>query len=122
MKHYYDDLGILSYEINRDLLVELAKLLPRVHGPETVIQRGEIHNLAIGVEYDYACHKGCGGIGGCITLEQWRALEEETPVQTVLKKMLFDFVDQGYVVNEFLLVAHSAICEIQIHSICSPDD
>jgi hypothetical protein len=117
LKHYYGDNGILDYAINRELLVAMAELLPHVDGAEKAIQRGVIQEMAVVLEYDYICHQGCGGMGGCLTLAQWKLLDEETPLKTTLKKLLFDFAEQGYVVQEFLLVAHAAACEIQIHNI-----
>lgn len=112
MLHYYDDEGNLQFDLNRQLLVELFEVLPDAESDSA--QRQEIADLAATVEHDYEIHKTMGGLGGCLSVDEWRRTDEETPVKTVLKRMLFDFIDRGFIPREFCLVTRSTICEIQL--------
>jgi hypothetical protein len=114
LKHYYDDNGVTTYDINSTLLTDLALALTAEHSRDE--QRNIVHNLAVDLEYDYNYYKDFGGIGGCITLDQWLATPSHgIPGTEQLKRILFDFASKDYLIDEFLLVAHDAICKIQIN-------
>lgn len=117
MKHYYDDDGNLQHDQNRELLVKLAEALNindlcSERGRRK--QRHDVFSYAGELIYDYDIHRSMAGIGGCLSLDEWKDKQEDTPIKTVLKQMLYQYVADGFIHQEFILAAHAAICEIQM--------
>jgi len=106
MQHYYDDLGTLNYEPPEKMVVELWHLL-KGDERENPAQRSDFCETAIGLVYEHQCQ----GVG--TQPSNWRNEEEETALGTILKRIFFDFIDKGYVPQEFLLVAWNVACTIQ---------
>ena len=126
-KHYYNDFGILDYDLNRKLLVKLAKTV-NFEDFKTddgrAKMRQHIVEIAIQVLYDFSIYEGFGesSIGGSLKFSEYREKIESDPTKQALKELIFDFHDQGYLYNEFMLVAWSAACDLQIYYLIPPDD
>ena len=115
MKHYYDDDGHLNFDQNRDLLVDLGRAyLPRwPAAPEQYPQiRLEALLIADTLMHCYQVTEALAGAGDC-ALAEWGLKSSEDPCENVLRAMLVDFVERGYVVREFRMAAYDAMCEIQ---------
>jgi len=120
MKHYYNDDGILDYVPPDEIIFLLLKFTPKKdgNGESTHCMRQHVRSLVIEsaseLVYEYDIHKSFSGLGGCKSLEEWKEEKESSPLQTVLKQLLFDFIGQGYLYNEFMLAAWAAICNVQM--------
>ena len=44
-----------------------------------------------------------GGLGGCKTVEEWKQAIPSCPIEAAIKALFIDFIEQGYVPDEFLL-------------------
>ena len=121
VKHYYNDLGIVDYEYSHEHLVDLSNALEFIEFNDTSSERAFIQDAQASVAYNYSIHESLGesGLGGCLSLEQWRKTIEHDPIEQILKLVLFDFTDKGYLYNEFSMVANSMICEIQFNKALS---
>ena len=106
MKHYYNDDGILAYTINdRSILIEIANAIGNLSASAYI--RSLVAETAFSVLYDYTTAKTIGDP------KAWEETPEGTPLRQAIKRLLIDFTSQGFLCNEFLLVAWGAICEIQ---------
>ena len=108
-KHYYDDSGVMQFALSAKSIASLGKAMP--DGLSSMELRSHIIEEACGVMNDYHCHEALPGIGGCLTLSEWRA-EPSTGVEEALKEMVFEFTDAGFLWQEFLLVVFAATCDI----------
>jgi hypothetical protein len=138
-KHYYSDEGILQFDQNDALLAKLEAALSKIalragvlHDQDDKtarsVQRAELLTLCEDVVYEYSIHAALGGHGGgCLTPEQWKAKPELSdkgeplPLKDIFKEMIFDFVEKGFLYNEFLLVGHSAIVQMQMMTMLGQD-
>ena len=125
MKHYYNDNGILQFDHNRDLLVELAKavnLNQMVNEHDRKMMRAELLNKAIEVQYDHSIYQSLPtSIGGSLTYDEWKERTEDDPITNVFKRMILDAIQRDFMAEEFMLIAWSAICELQITFLLSGD-
>lgn len=112
-KHYYDDEGNLQFTQNRELLVKLAEVLmplkPDQFERDRLLTFEQVHAILI----DYRIARDLGGLGGGQDLERWRQSRPPDSLLAVLKEMFIDFLDRGFIAEEFKMAAHGAICEIQ---------
>ena len=141
-KHYYSDEGILQFDQNDALLAKLEAALSKIALRAGVllsklsesapharsVQRAELLTLCEDVVYEYSIHASLGGhAGGCLTPEQWKAKPELSddgdplPLKDIFKEMIFDFVEKGFLYNEFLLVGHDAIVQMQMMTMLGQD-
>ena len=112
-QHFYDEEGGLQFDLNRELLVELYDALPRIDMKDKTArsaERMQVMDDADSIAYEWDINKSFS----TEEEEEWFKTDEDTPAKTVLKKMLADMIEREFVGKEFILVARSAICDIQI--------
>lgn len=120
VNHFYDEDGRQSYWISNDNLVpRIGELIyPTTFENFNFKQfklelRDKLYNLGAGVIQGYEISRDMGGLGGgCKTLSEWRSNPDSDPIEQVLKEIMFDFVDQGYLYREFLLVVETVYCSL----------
>ncbi len=119
VKHYYDEDGHPEYPgVKKELLVKLASAVIMMPNSEPDFKqfrmelRHNLTNRAAGIIQGYEIHSTMAGCGGCLTLAQWREQEDFNPIEQAVKEIMFDFVDQGFLYREFLLVINDAICQL----------
>ena len=125
-QHYYNDDGIMQYDHDRELLVELAKTvsLEQMATKEGRIQqRADLLNKAVEVQYEHSIHFALPtSIGGSLTYDQWKEKTEDDPTQEAFKRILLDAVERDFMSEEFQLMAWSAICELQMNGLFCDED
>ena len=112
--HYYSDDGILNHTWqDRQLLVILSESLITFDTEEFSMVRSRCIDIACSIIHDYGIHSAMGGLGGCTTIDIWHNEVPDDKVKAALKLLFIEFIDAGYIVNEFKMAAFDAICEIQ---------
>lgn len=115
MRHYYSDDGCLAYDFDdshKEILFKLADALNTLN-LNFYDQRWVVLNHAINLVYCYDLYHSLD------KFDEWRNRAEEDVLCDVVKKLLFNFVDRGFLYKEFLLVANAAVSRLQIDTILS---
>jgi hypothetical protein len=120
MNHVYDDNGNFSVDL---LLVDCKMfyglLNDEIETTSNWKERGsELQFIADALVYNYQIKKDFGGMGGCISVDEWFDKPENTLMDTAIKKMLKSIVDLDIVPHELCLVVknfyHNAVIERQL--------
>jgi len=114
MKHYYDDEGILAYDLDRKLLLPIAEALMPISRENFTLDRTKCLDAACSIIHSYSLHACFNGLGGCTPISEWRNEVPKDKLEAALKPLFFDFIDKGFVDGEFKMVAFDAACQIQI--------
>jgi hypothetical protein len=119
MKHYYDDNGVLSYYIDRKLLIEFSDALFQHYGTieNWSVIKVDINELTTKIINEYLTRQPLLGFSDDRMFVEPGFTNNDSSVTIVLKKMLSNFVEEGYIHNEFRLVVWSAMCNIEAISI-----
>jgi len=122
MKHYYDDEGVLQFDgFNKRLLAKLLDALSVNPSNYTIKKmqkdRRTVWETAVRVAYDYSIYESLGDLGGTKPFESY----EEGSLEHVLAEMLKDFIDRGFIYQEFKMAAEDAICRLHIGMLLSDD-
>lgn len=109
-KHYYDEDGILNYTVSdRSLLVALAQALEPLSDDSLRAARPQVMKAADGLLADLQIEAERGRTDYRAPVE---ASEGCDAVCCALGALFNDFLDQGYLPQEFVLAAWSALMEI----------
>ena len=110
MKHYYTDDGILYFEGFPDLS-RLAKVLDK---DNFALDRIKAADAACSLVHDYLTYEAMKGLGGGPTLNEWTEIILDDPFKAACKELFLVWIVTGFVVQEFQLALHQAVCTIQI--------
>jgi hypothetical protein len=116
MKNLNNEFGYAQFTPSRITLVNLAKALQEHTFSDASSQRVFVLDTFSNLRYEHEICVALGNepLGGCDSESQWKARQEPCNVSQALKVIYIDFVEQGYIHSEFLLVAWSMACEILI--------
>lgn len=114
MKHYYSDDGIMQYQTPpKEMLKELEKALSFAR-KDNVYQVGLVINESCVIVLDYDAHVTMEGLGGCTSVKEWERESEKNDLLQALKRIFFNYLEQGFLPHEFPLAAWNVICVIHI--------
>jgi len=117
MKNVNNEFGHAQFTSCRTKLVNLAKALEEHSFSDSSSQRAFVLDAFSNLRYEHEVCLALGdeSLGGCKSEAEWKASKENCRVSQALKGIYIDFVEQGYIHAEFLLVAWSMACEIQTY-------
>lgn len=106
-KHYYDENGVLNYTYNDDWVNNLYLAIK--HHTDTVKQRSLVSEVASKMIYNVITYTTLSAS----KLEAYFKEETGCKIEASLKPALQDFVQQGYIAQEFILVANAMVANMQ---------
>jgi hypothetical protein len=107
-KHYYNDLGILDYQWEANFLTQ--PLIAKIQDESTIKQRSLFIEAAMGIIYEFTTTKALNENG----IEDFFSEHRECPIEMSLLPILKDFTEQGFIPQEFTLVAMALISNAQL--------
>lgn len=123
-KHFYDQTGAPTYRVPKDQLVALYECDQEFLGKK-LFQGVAIFNrywqLGSELESVYRVHEALGSPISGETLDQWWDKPETDPVKTQIKRILRGYIQEGYLLQEVMLLWWSVATEFCLAAISLED-
>lgn len=117
MKHVYTDTGVIDFQVDTELL---NKVVPLITG-HTRNDRSMFLESMSKMAYDYSIHSSVGGMGGCLTLEEWESTRQQCQLDDLTKDMLYEAVSREYLPQEAILIVWQYVVQAQLNMALATD-
>jgi hypothetical protein len=116
MKHLNNEFGYAQFSPNEQQFAALIFFLSEKNITEKSAERAFVLDAFVSLRYE---HDVCEAIGGdtgskCPNSDGWKKIIETCPVAQALKLIYIDYMEQGFIHAEFLMVAWSIACDVQM--------
>lgn len=112
-KHYYDDQGNVSYTYPESVVKGFKDVHLPVLGSSQLIQRARVSEICAELQLDYCITCSPDESDGFLSIDEWFSKDESFVYKNLLKELLRDFLDKGYMPQEFKLAAEAVIIRVQ---------
>jgi hypothetical protein len=116
MKNLNNELGFPQFKLSKKQFTALSLSLSEKNITDKSAERAFVLDTFAILRHE---HDICNAVGGdtgskCPDSKGWKKVTEVCPVAQSLKEIYIDYMEQGFIHIEFMMVAWSAICECQM--------